>query len=85
MVLNKFWREICTLGESYGCNSSKQMWTDKGCGGTFYLNGTGLICDAEDAGYTICETYLSHSQGKSFAFSEVKKILALVLENNSFS
>ena len=40
----------CHLGESFGCyaGASQSMWTEKGCRGTFLVNGATVVCDDKE-------------------------------------
>ena len=45
----------CKVGESYGCyDGNKTMWTDKGCRGTFVVDGATVVCDIDGTGRHYC-------------------------------
>jgi len=44
----------CHEGTSYGCAGNSTMWTDKGCRGTFVVDGSYVSCDTDRAGRHYC-------------------------------
>ena len=47
----------CTLGDTFGCVDQHKMWVDKGCDGTFDLNGVDVVCGSQAFSYTQCDIY----------------------------
>lgn len=48
-------KAACIKGTSFGCyNGNQTMWTDKGCRGTFVVDGAYVVCDVDGDGKHYC-------------------------------